>query len=275
MFSLFIMFFVIGINNKVNAGYHDHNVFSIYTWTPVGELGGNVEYNGADYNFYHGGNLWYHGSSYALNTFIDELELMYSVGYYLFISFDLKGGSYFGGSAFPEPLLNLSYATIFISDIDTYYWKFYNDKDSLIYEWSGKYIDNPVVYVSKDLNGAFMEQKGYDNGYKDGNAIGYDKGYQFGERDGFENGYIDGFENGELSGIDIGYKNGYDDGFDVGVIKGRNEEVPDFLGIMIGGVFTFISVIGNWELLPGLKLIYIVGVTVMFGVVLFITGKRK
>lgn len=47
------------------------------------------------------------------------------------------------------------------------------------------------------------------------------------------------------------------------------------LSLVVGGIFAFMSAIGSIEVLPGFRIIYIVGLFVIFGLVQFITGRSK
>lgn len=64
--------------------------------------------------------------------------------------------------------------------------------------------------------------KGYDDGFKKGEAVGYERGYEKGEMDGYEKGY----KKGDSDGYTRGYKVGHEDGHK----KGYQEGTSAFLG---------------------------------------------
>jgi len=98
---------------------------------------------------------------------------------------------------------------------------------------------------------------------KDLSLTDYEMGYIYGYETGKEDygGFIDGQW---FTAEDYGaweYDRGLSDSIDV-------------VGVMVGGVFGSLTALGNVEILPGLKIFYIVGIFVVFGVVGFIIQKK-
>jgi len=71
-----------------------------------------------------------------------------------------------------------------------------------------------------------FEQLAYDRGYEDGYAEGEDKGYEYGEDIGYENGYEIGYQNGFWDGEEEAsqsYKTIAEDNYDQGYIEGYED----------------------------------------------------
>lgn len=138
------------------------------------------------------------------------------------------------------------------------YYEVYGSSDHLIFTGATQqYLDGFAAYIPAE---------GYGYSYD----IGYYDGYDDGERDGLAQGYDDG----HLEGYNSGYDDGYDDGDIDGFARGQVEEFNG-LAILTTGLFGFLSVLGNIQLLPGFKVAHVLGITIFFGLIYFIVGKRR
>lgn len=111
-----------------------------------------------------------------------------------------------------------------------------------------------IGYGDDYLPGGLSSNSGYTDGYTDG--------YKAGTGDGFHKGYDMGFINGE----ETGYNKGYIDGEAYGYTNSQGA-----LGI-VKSVLSFISVFTALEILPGIKIIYLLGLVVMVSVFKWIMG---
>lgn len=137
---------------------------------------------------------------------------------------------------------------------------------SLIDESTTRYTPNKLRYFN-------LYDVGYDSGYQDGYNTGYDEGTTETE-DYYEEIIIPeikeeyeeiGYNNGYDYGLEIGYNNGYNDG----VIAGSNNfNILNLIRSLFDLVWSFLSV----EMLPNIKLIYIVAIPLVLSVLKFILG---
>ena len=115
--------------------------------------------------------------------------------------------------------------------------------------------------------------------------VGYNNGFLYGQQIGYENGYTEaedyyeelilpqvkieyeeiGYENGFIYGQQIGYNDGYNDG----VVSGSNNF--NILNL-IRSLFDLVWGVLNVEMLPNIKLIYIVSIPLILSVIKFILG---
>lgn len=93
-------------------------------------------------------------------------------------------------------------------------------------------------------------------------TLGFDNGYNSGDTDGFHRGYSSGYDAGELAGYDKGYIEGKAEGF---------QQSQGAMGI-IKSVLSFINLFTSIEILPGIRIIYLVGLVVMVGIFKWILG---
>lgn len=134
---------------------------------------------------------------------------------------------------------------------------------------------------------------GYDEGYGDGYDLGYfngeGAGYEQGSEDGYKTGYDDGVvdtedyyeeliipsvkseyeEIGYNSGFAYGEEVGYNSGYNDGVVAGSNDfNILNF----IRSLFDLIWGVLDVEMLPNIKLIYIVAIPLVLSIIRFILG---
>ena len=129
------------------------------------------------------------------------------------------------------------------------------------------YYDPSFELDVYNINEVYQSLKDtYDESY----SLGYDEGFGLGRDVGYETGYDEGFDEGFGLGRDVGYETGYhegyDEGFDVG--SGENKGVLNF----IKSIFNTINALGNVEILPYIKIWYIIGIPVILAVVRFALG---
>lgn len=90
-------------------------------------------------------------------------------------------------------------------------------------------------------------------------------GFNFGYQDGYDDGHFEGYNEGFSYGEELGYNNGYNDG----VIAGSNNF--NILNL-IRSLFDMLWDALNVEMLPNIKLIYIVSIPLILNVIEFILG---
>lgn len=154
----------------------------------------------------------------------------------------------------------------------------YLEYDS-VYVWN-HYLE--VNYVDDDE----MYTLGYNDGYKQGKIDGV--------RDGINQGFAQGYNQGLKDGEDNGYELGYDFaknewGYEVdGVMMNayeygqmmynkaltENMETGGFM-VILGSMFNAVGVLLSVELLPNITIGSFVLIPLVFGVVMFIIGKKK
>lgn len=166
-------------------------------------------------------------------------------------------------------------------------------------------INSGLIYVCDKLTPeGYIEigrQQGYTTGYQEGvrytmqqldletiQQSAYDEGYNFGYAEGLEvnqdwqydNGWYSGYAKGynlakEQYGIEIEsvWKTATEYGTDQYNL-GVSSEFNGFNAI-ISAVFLFISGIGNIEILPGIKMGYVIGLFLIFGIIAFLTRGGK
>ena len=126
----------------------------------------------------------------------------------------------------------------------------------------------PLGAIFDDLDDYYS-----DMGYSNGLLIGYENGYEEAENY-YEELIIPqvkieyeeiGYENGFIYGQQIGYNDGYNDG----VVSGSNNF--NILNL-IRSLFDLVWGVLNVEMLPNIKLIYIVSIPLILSVIKFILG---
>lgn len=86
---------------------------------------------------------------------------------------------------------------------------------------------------------------------------------------GYNNGYDAGWDKGYESGFDYGQELGYNNGYNDGVIAGSNNfNILDFIRALFDLIWGVLSV----EMLPNIKLVYIVAIPLVLSVIKFILG---
>ena len=109
---------------------------------------------------------------------------------------------------------------------------------------------------------------GYGEDYIPG-GLATDTFYTSGYNDGFKAGETNGFYKGYESGTQAGYDRGFIDGEAVGITQSNTA-----LGVarsVLGFVTDFTSI----EILPNIRIIYLLGLVVMVGIFKWITGLFK
>lgn len=156
----------------------------------------------------------------------------------------------------------------------------YNDWDWW-YGSSGLYnsVKNDVYYalgtqyaliLSSDLKLSQIEyarSSGYQEGKADGKAIGKLEGIEEGIKQGIEQAYYYGFSNTD-------YEDTSSYSYAVGYNQGQKTSFNGFT-LILGFIFSALGAFGNIEIIPGLKLWYICGIMIVFGLIGFITSRGK
>lgn len=106
---------------------------------------------------------------------------------------------------------------------------------------------------------------GYGEDYLPG-GLSTDTYYVKGYENGYNNGKTEGYHNGYSTGSNVGYENGYQKGLQEGQTQHNKA-----LGIA-RAVLGFISDFTAIEILPGIRIIYLLGLVVMVGVFKWIIG---
>lgn len=116
-----------------------------------------------------------------------------------------------------------------------------------------------MAIVNDELTGPAYNE-GWDHGYGEGLREGLEQAQQNKEHYGiYYNGqWLTAEQYGEMR-----YAAGY------------GEQDVNVFTMIIGAIWSFMTAIGMLEILPGFKIIYIVGISLVFGLVLFITGRGK
>ena len=102
---------------------------------------------------------------------------------------------------------------------------------------------------------------GYENGLNDGKTIGFNEGKQEGLSEGWDNGYS------------YGYGKGKDEGFELGLKEAGNDNIMGFTALLttvFNGIGTFLAI----ELIPNISIGALVLIPIVFGLILFVLGKR-
>lgn len=107
-------------------------------------------------------------------------------------------------------------------------------------------------------------QTDYERGYIDG----YNEGESAGRSEGWQDGYNDGLQDGETIGENKGYNKGYQDALDD--TAGNATGFKTLLFTVFTGLGEFLAI----ELLPGISIGVIILVPIVFGLLMFILGKR-
>lgn len=90
-------------------------------------------------------------------------------------------------------------------------------------------------------------------------------GYGYGYHEGYEDGHFEGYNEGFSYGEELGYNNGYNDG----IIAGSNNfNILNLIRSLFDLIWSVLSV----EMLPNIKLIYIVAIPLVLSVLKFILG---
>lgn len=136
---------------------------------------------------------------------------------------------------------------------------------------------NDIVFSSFDNNenGVFIQSYSVQQNkfsatpfsYLNDYSQGYEDGYDAGKNDGIEEGYQEGYQEGEENGFNDGYQEGYQQG------KAENDSygIAPFVQTIFNGFSTMLNV----EIFPKIKLWYLIGIPLIFGIVKFIIGWIK
>lgn len=133
--------------------------------------------------------------------------------------------------------------------------------------YSGNYAT--LLYTSGTSQNGLIISSNILNAYKgfiwcsDNATTAYNNGYESGRANGYEEGYSTALPIGESIGREQGYNDGYEEGINV---ASKGEPSVNWLK----SLFITISDLGNIEILPNIKLSYVVLIPLMFMVVGFI-----
>lgn len=141
----------------------------------------------------------------------------------------------------------------------------------------GDYQTNDIVFSSFESkqNGVFISSYSEQQNllvatpfsYKSDYSQGYEDGYDSGKNEGIEEGYQQGYEDGE--------ENGFNDGYQMGLEQGRSENDSYGIAPFVQSIFNGFSTMLNVEIFPKIKLWYLIGIPLIFGIVRFIIGWIK
>lgn len=145
----------------------------------------------------------------------------------------------------------------------------------------GDYQTNDIAFSSfeNNQNGVFISSYNYQqdlltatpftykSDYSQGYDDGYDDGYDVGKNEGIEEGYQQGYEDGK--------ENGFNDGYQMGLEQGRAENDSYGIAPFVQSIFNGFSTMLSVEIFPKIKLWYIIGIPLIFGIVKFIIGWIK
>lgn len=145
-----------------------------------------------------------------------------------------------------------------------------------VYSVNGADLSTTLSYIDlnvlKQQHGAVLYKiyfVGYGQDYLPGGlstnndyTLGFDNGYDAGDSEGFHRGYGAGYDAGEDAGYDKGY------------IEGKTEGLQQSQGALgiVKSVLSFITLFTAIEILPGIKIIYLLGLVVMVSVFKWIMG---
>lgn len=147
--------------------------------------------------------------------------------------------------------------------------------DSMFITWE---YENKADFYSRQRTDGFTQQdidNAYQQGYQDAYDLGFSVGYQDGESKGYGNGYQQGLSilQTDLDNmLALEYQRGYDNGYGQGATN-----AGDYSGFM-GIIFSGLGIVGSLleiELLPNITIGMIVAVPLVFGIIMFIVGRKK
>lgn len=141
----------------------------------------------------------------------------------------------------------------------------------------GNYQTNDIAFSSfeNNQNGVFISSYSVQQNllmatpfsYLTDYSQGYEDGYEAGKNEGIEEGYQEGYEDGQVNGFNEGYQEGLE--------QGRSENDSYGITPFVQTIFNGFSTMLNVEIFPKIKLWYIIGIPLIFGVVKFIIGWIK
>lgn len=141
----------------------------------------------------------------------------------------------------------------------------------------GDYQTNDIVFSAfeNNQNGVFISSYSEQQNlliatpftYKSDYQQGYEDGYDAGKNEGIEEGYQQGYEDGE--------ENGFNEGYQLGLQQGRSENDSYGIAPFVQSIFNGFSTMLNVEIFPKIKLWYLIGIPLIFGIVKFIIGWIK
>lgn len=250
----------------------------------------DIIYNGITYNFFDDIRIAYENGTINAKTLLYiDLDPMYN---FIFTKLEDQGNGLYNwtelGTLNPEQATYIKTIIInknglsFKNDNYNGYWQEYLwDDFSLmgnILGWQLVGYENQVSLDYYDYNNGYQDGywDGRNYGFKQGQEVGYNTGYSLGHDDGYDlgydRGYDDGFDYGQDIAYDLGFDDGYDDGYDVGL--NESLEAGGF-SMLLSSMFTAVGTLLAIELLPNIYLGMFVAVPLVFGVIMFIIGKRK
>lgn len=124
------------------------------------------------------------------------------------------------------------------------------------------YEDDPngpiLIYPSGLIEN--IESESYQHGFEDGEWLGY------------QNGSFDTYETAKNEGFNLGYDNGYNIGYNEGLNSNVSGDIT--LLTVLQSAFSSFDVILGVEIFPNITLGTFVGVPLVFGVAMFILGRK-
>lgn len=116
---------------------------------------------------------------------------------------------------------------------------------------------------------------GYELGFREGKIEGSNEGYVAGYEDGYQEGYQEGLnqENNEafLTGYEQGFEDGKIEGYQEGFEEGSNTGTSDIIKLL-EQIFKSMDEILSVEILPNIKIWYLIGIPLVLSILHFILG---
>lgn len=208
---------------------------------------------------------------------------LYIASYYTESGFYMITRAYFNKLGYDE-INNVFFIsqTIRATDVNynsTYYLDYTQDITSFYIEYKNAYIVIEDV-IENNVNYSYTDFTNYINNdnkkalepllLKTTNIYNIinnlqSQAYNNGKMSGYDEGYNDGYNSGIID--NTAYQNGYNDGYDVGI--GDNIIPKNIIGwfrILGRGIQSVLDI----EILPYMKVGYIIGIPILFGLILFI-----
>lgn len=132
---------------------------------------------------------------------------------------------------------------------------------------------NDIVFSSfeDNQNGIFISTFSFEQNLLVATPFSYLSDYSEGYKDGYDQGKNDGFN----EGYQEGEKDGFNEGYQEGLEQGRAENDSYGIAPFVQSIFNGFSTMLNVEIFPKIKLWYIIGIPLIFGIVRFILGWIK
>lgn len=141
----------------------------------------------------------------------------------------------------------------------------------------GDYQTNDIVFSSfeSNQNGVFISTYSVQQNLLTATPFSYQSDYSQGYEDGYYAGRNEGIEEGYQQGYVDGEENGFNDGYQMGIEQGLAENDSYGIAPFVQSIFNGFSTMLNVEIFPKIKLWYLIGIPLIFGIVRFIIGWIK